>query len=97
MQPNIKIEFPFKPQLGLNPRESACGSRVPPQFGDEKQRALGTYEQEEDAARAFDKVARILRRSDLNFPNSDAFEIHGPRSGGALSGIRIRIRQGRRI
>ena len=46
-------------------------------------RNLGTYELEEDAARAFDKVARVLGRSDLNFPNSDALEIHGPRSAGA--------------
>jgi len=46
-------------------------------------RNLGTYELEEDAARAFDKVARVLGRSDLNFPNSDALEIHGPRSEGA--------------
>ena len=46
-------------------------------------RCLGTYELEEDAARAYDKVARILGRSDLNFPNSDALEITGPRSEGA--------------
>ena len=46
-------------------------------------RNLGTYELEEDAARAFDKVARILGRSDLNFPDSDALEIHGLRSEGA--------------
>ena len=44
---------------------------------------LGTYKLEEDAARARDKVARILGRSGLNFPNSDALEIHGPRSAGA--------------
>ena len=52
------------------------------QFGS-KTRALGTYEFEEDAARTYDKVARILGRSDLNFPNSDALKIHGWRSEGA--------------
>ena len=56
----------------------ACSS----QFGG-NERALGTYELEEDAARAQDKVARILGHTDLNFPNSDAVEIHGPRSVGA--------------
>ena len=52
------------------------------QFGN-KVRRLGSYELEEDAARAFDKVARTLGRSDLNFPNLDALEITGPRSEGA--------------
>jgi len=52
------------------------------QFGNKKRR-LGSYELQEDAARAFDKVARILGRSDLNFPNSYAAEINGPRSEGA--------------
>ena len=52
------------------------------QFG-HKRRYLGAYELREDAARAFDKVARVLGRSGLNFPNSDAVEIHGPRSEGA--------------
>ena len=45
-----------------------------------KYKSLGTYELEEDAARAFDKVTRILGRSGLNFPNSDGLEITGPRS-----------------
>ena len=50
------------------------------QFGN-KLRALGTYELQEDAARAYDKVARILGRLEtLNFPNSDALEISGSRS-----------------
>ena len=44
-------------------------------------RILGTYELEEDAARAYDKVARILGDRDLNFPNSE--DIVGPRSKGA--------------
>ena len=51
-------------------------------MGNEKTR-LGTYELEEDAARAFDKVARILGRSGLNFQNSYELEIHGPRSEAA--------------
>ena len=52
------------------------------QFG-AQHRALGTYELQEDAARAYDKVARTLGRSGLNFPNSDALEITGPKSEGA--------------
>ena len=43
---------------------------------------LGTYELEEDAARAYDKVARILGKG-LNFPKSDALDINGPRTEGA--------------
>ena len=42
-------------------------------------RHLGTYELEEDAARVFDKVARILGK-DLNFPTSDTLDINGWRS-----------------
>ena len=66
------------------------------QFGG-KIRALGTYELEEDAARAFDKVARILGRSEmrLNFPNSDALEITGPRSEGADESVAATIRDAR--
>ena len=46
-------------------------------------RGLGTYELREDAARAHEKVARILGRSGLNFPNSDALEITGWMSEGS--------------
>ena len=52
------------------------------QFGN-KVRHLGSYELEKDAARAFDKVVRILGRSELNLPNSDGLEITGWRSQGA--------------
>ena len=44
-------------------------------------RILGYYELEEDAARVYDKVARILGDRDLNFPNPE--DIVGPRSKGA--------------
>ena len=43
---------------------------------------LGTYDDEADAARAFDRVARVLGRR-LNFPEDDESEIVGPRSEGA--------------
>ena len=57
----------------------ACAS----QFGTGL-RYLGTYELAEDAARAFDQVARVLgRRQSLNFPESEALEINGPRSNGS--------------
>ena len=58
-------------------------------------RNLGTYELEEDAARACDKVARILGRSDLKFPNSDALEIHGPRSEGADKAVAAAVEDAR--
>ena len=51
---------------------------------------LGTYELEEDAARAHDKVARILGRS-LNFPKSDALDINGPRSKGADEAVKVAV------
>ena len=60
-------------------------------------RNLGTYELEEDAARAFDKVTRILGRSCLNFPNSDAAEIHGPRSEDADKAVAAVIDHARTI
>ena len=68
----------------------ACSSQVGTKF-----RALGTYELEEDAARVFDKVARILDRSDLNFPNSNAVEIRGPRSEGADKALAAAVEDAR--
>ena len=43
---------------------------------------LGMYDEEADAARAFDRVARVLGRP-LNLPEDDESEIVGPRSEGA--------------
>ena len=65
-----------------------------------RHRHLGTYELEEDAARAYDKVARILGRSDLNrldlnFPNSDGLEINGPRSEGADEALAAAVEDAR--
>ena len=54
------------------------------------QRFLGTYELEEDAARAHDKVARILGRG-LNFPNSDALDIIGPRPESADKAVAVAV------
>ena len=64
------------------------------QFG-KKYRALGTYELQEDAARAVDKVARILGRSYLNFPISDGLEINGPRSEGADEAVTAAVEAAR--
>ena len=49
---------------------------------DEKERYLGIYDDEADAARAFDRVARVFGRP-LNFPEDKDSEIVGPRSEGA--------------
>jgi hypothetical protein len=49
---------------------------------DGKWHYLGNYDDEADAARAFDRVARVLGRP-LNFPEDDESEIVGPRSEGA--------------
>ena len=43
---------------------------------------LGYYDDEADAARAFDRVARVLGRL-LNFPEENESEIVGARSEGA--------------
>ena len=43
---------------------------------------LGNYDDEADAARAFDRVARVLGRRP-NFPEDDESDIVGPRSEGA--------------
>ena len=43
---------------------------------------LGNYHDEADAARAFDRLARVLCRP-LNFPEDDKSEIVGRRSEGA--------------
>ena len=52
---------------------------------------LGTYELQEDAARAHDKVARILGRG-LNFPKSDALDINAPRTEGADEAVAIAVK-----
>ena len=49
---------------------------------DGKLHRLGSYDDEADAARTFDKVARVLGRR-LNFPEDDEWDIGGPRSEGA--------------
>ena len=49
---------------------------------DGKKHRLGSYDDEADAARAFDRVARVLGRP-LNFPEENESEIVGPRSEGA--------------
>ena len=67
------------------------------QFGTQH-RALGTYELQEDAACAYDKVARTLGRLlTLNFSNSDALEITGPRSEGADEGVAAAVEAARRF
>ena len=43
---------------------------------------LGSYNDEADAARAFNRVASVLGRP-LNFPEEDESEIVGPRTEGA--------------
>ena len=48
---------------------------------DGKKHYLGNYDDEADAARAFDRVARVLGRP-LNFPEDDESDIVGPRSEG---------------
>ena len=48
---------------------------------DGKKHYLGNYDDEADAARAFDRVARVLGRR-LNFPEDDESEIVGRRSEG---------------
>ena len=40
-------------------------------------------------------MARILGRSDLNFPNSDALEIHGSRSEGADEAVAAAVEDAR--
>ena len=49
---------------------------------DGKMRNLGSYDDEADAARAFDRVARSLYRP-LNFSDTDPLEVAGPKSEGA--------------
>ena len=57
---------------------------------------LGTYELEEDAARAFDKVARILGKG-LNFPKSDALDINGPRTEGADEAVAVAVEAAQKL
>ena len=52
---------------------------------------LGTYELEEDAARAHDKVARILGKG-LNFLDSDALDINGPRTESADEAVAVAVK-----
>ena len=40
-------------------------------------------------------MARILGRSDLSFPNSDALEIHGPKSKGADKAVAAAVEDAR--
>ena len=49
---------------------------------DGKKHYLGMYDDKADAARAFDRVARVLGRP-LNFPEDDESDIVGPRPEGA--------------
>ena len=49
---------------------------------DGKTHYLGNYDDEADAARAYDRVARVLGRP-LNFPEENESEIVGPRSEAA--------------
>ena len=79
-------------KISVSPSSRECANRdiclIYPlscfsQVGYAKQRNLGTYNLQEDAARAYDKVARILERPDLNLPKSDGLDINGPRSNGA--------------
>ena len=85
-------------QIWVSPSSRECANRdiclIWPlaclwQFG--RKVNLGTYELQEDAARAFDKVARILGRSDLNFPKSAVLEINGPRSKGADEAVAVTV------
>ena len=50
---------------------AVCSSQI-----DEKDYYLGTYDDEADVARAFDRVASVLSRP-LNFPEEDESEIVG--------------------
>ena len=56
---------------------AVCSSQI-----DGKDYHLGLYDDEADAARAFDRVASVLGRP-LNFPEEEESEIIGPSSEGA--------------
>ena len=58
---------------------------------DGKTHHLGTYDDEADAARAHDRVARVLGRR-LNFPEDDESDIVGPRSEGADQAVATAIK-----
>ena len=53
--------------------------------------SLGTYDDEADAARAFDRVASALGRP-LNFPEGNESEIIGPRSEGADQAVAVAVK-----
>ena len=60
---------------------AVCSSQI-----DGKMYHLGTYENQADAARAFDRVASVLGRP-LNLPEEDESEIVGPSSEGAEQAV----------
>ena len=60
---------------------AVCSSQI-----DGKMYQLGTYDDEADTARAFDRVASVLCRP-LNLLEEDESEIIGPRSEGANQAV----------
>ena len=58
---------------------------------DGKMYHLGSYDDEADAARAFDRVASVLGRP-RNFPEEDESEIVGPSSEGADQAVAVAVK-----